>query len=283
MFPHHRSGVRAVHFVFTCLLAAAAIASLSVPAAAQHADRDDDHDHGHDYLHFSHPLITESPSPDTKVRLDAAFESSDVPPGSRSTALRGEVEYAFSRSLSLAIVAPFVRITSPRGARGSALGSVELSAKAASLVFARSGVLVGGGMSVGLPTGSDAKGIGSGHLYELSPFVDAAMRRGNVEAVGFLTYSTVTNRHAGDPSEGSATLNGSVLWRVVPQIELLGEVATSRAIGGGEGAHYETFLAPGIKWRPESWPKLAIGVAAVRGVGIARTTNGVQLSAFYHL
>jgi hypothetical protein len=280
MSPLKRFGVRAGKRLVVYVCAVLVIAVFPTRARAQGDHHDEDHDHG--YLHFSHPLITESPSPDTKIRLDAAFGSSDEPADSHAIGLRGEVEYAFSKSLSLAVVAPFVHVTSPRDARTSSLGSVELSAKAASFTFAESGVLIGGGMSVGLPTGSDTKGIGSGHLYEISPFVDAAIRRGDVETTGFLTYSTTTNRNATDDNERSLTFDGSMLWRVIRQIELLGEVTTSRSFGGADGSYSETFLAPGIKWRPSAWPKVAVGVGGILGVGDARKSNAVQMSAFYH-
>lgn len=278
MFQSHWHGARAGRLLSAFAVLCIVSASFSNFALAQDAGHDDDHDHGG--LHFSHPLVTESPSPDTKVRFDALFESGAL--DSRATELRGEVEYGFSNSFSLAVVAPFVRVTSPQAARATSLGSVELSAKAASYAFAESGVLVGGGLTVGLPTGNDAKGIGSGHLYEMSPFVDAAVKRGDVEAVGFLTYSTVVNRNATDENERVLTFDGSLLWRFVPQLEALAEVTTSRSIGSSAGSYSETFLAPGIKFRPAAWPKVAVGAAVLRGIGDASGTNAVQLSAFYH-
>ena len=260
------------------LLALIAVsAALSPAVRAQDAH---DEDHGHGYLHFSHPLITESPSPDTKLRFDAGFLRNDDAGETRVTSLVGEAEYAFSRSLSFALQVPFVRLSSSGVASSSAVGNVELSLKGASYAFDESGTLFGGGVSVGLPTGSDAKGIGSGHIYELAPFVDAAVRRGNVEIVGFLTYSTSVNQDAGEQAERSLTLDGSVLWRVAPAIELLAEISTSRALDGSKTT--DTFLAPGVKWRPAAWPKIALGVAALRGIGDASGVTGVQLSGFYH-
>jgi len=46
------------------VLLVAFLAPSTVLRGQQH---DDDHEHEH--LHFSHPLVTESPSPDTKIRL----------------------------------------------------------------------------------------------------------------------------------------------------------------------------------------------------------------------
>ncbi len=44
------------------------VVPLGVASAQEHAEADH-----HEGLHFSHPLIAESVSPDTKVRLDYAF------------------------------------------------------------------------------------------------------------------------------------------------------------------------------------------------------------------
>ena len=273
-------GAIAERVVLACAVAVCTLVMVASRAAAQDADHDLDHEHG--LLHFSHPMVTESPSPDTKLRLDAVFEHIDEPVDGRAVEMRGEYEYAFAPTFSLAVVAPFDRITSPSYARTSGLGDVEISAKAASYAFAHSGVLLGGGMSVGLPTGSDTKGIGSGHLFELSPFVDAAMRRGPVEMVGFLTYSALANRNATDDNERELTFNGSALWRAAEQIELLAEIASSRSYGGTESAYSETFLAPGIKWRPAKFEKIAVGASLIRGLGDASSSNAVQISAFYH-
>jgi hypothetical protein len=267
---------------FICVVAFCAIVLAPMSSGAQESDHDHELNHEHEYLHFSHPMVTESPSPDTKFRFDATFLHADEPVGARATEMRGEFEYAFARTFSLAVVAPFVRITSPSDARTSGLGNVELSAKAASFAFAHSGALVGAGLTLGLPTGSDAKGTGSDHLYEISPFVDAALRKGPVELVGFLTYSALANRNAGDANEREVTFDGSVLWRAAEELELLAELSTSRSYGGAESAYTQTFLAPGIKWRPAKFEKVAIGASAIRGVGSASGVNAVQLSAFYH-
>lgn len=275
-----KPGARAERLMLVCAIALTA--SLATASVGRAQDTEHELNHEHEYLHFSHPMVTESPSPDTKFRFDAEFLRGDEPIGARASEMRGEFEYAFARTLSLAVVAPFTRITSPVDARASGFGNVELSAKAASFAFAQSGALVGGGMSVGLPTGSDAKGIGSGHLYEISPFVDAALRRGPVEVVGFLTYSALANRDAGDANERDVAFDGSVLWRAARELELLMELSTSRSYGGAESAYTETFVAPGLKWRPAKFEKVAIGASAIRGVGNASGINAFQLSAFYH-
>ena len=117
--------------------------------------------HDHDHLHFSHPLVTESPSPDTKLRLDYIGTRTSDPTGVSENTFRLEGEYSFNHSVSLAIVTPFISRTAPAAERASGLGNIELSLKAASLAFGERGLLLGGGLSAALPTGSDTKGIAS--------------------------------------------------------------------------------------------------------------------------
>jgi hypothetical protein len=237
-------------------------------------------DHDHAKLHFSHPILTESPSPDSKFRVDF-IHAVDNALGARVNTFQVEGEFGFSDALSLAVVAPFVSVTSPADARANALGNVELQLKAASFRWDENGVLVGGGITAGLPTGSDAKGIGSGHIFELEPFVDAAYKQGRFEGVAFLSVASTFNQRAGEERERYATLNASSLFRAHPQVELLAEVSTSRDLYG-TSPKFETVIAPGIKWLPAAAPKLAIGISRAFGIGELRDTRAFQLSGFYH-
>src|SRR5512132_1760058 len=111
-------------------------------ASIQAQEHEDDHDHEH--LHFSHPLVTESPSPDTKVRIDYLGVRTSDATGIHENVFRLEGEYAFNHSVSLAIVTPFISRTAPATERSSGLGNIELSLKAASLAFGKQGLLLGG-------------------------------------------------------------------------------------------------------------------------------------------
>src|SRR3954466_8500094 len=77
----------------------------SIAAVGQTNEHEDDDGP----LHFSHPIIVESPSPDTKIRFDYGyFRSRDA--GERVTdhLLRVEAEYAFSHSFSIAVTTPVI-------------------------------------------------------------------------------------------------------------------------------------------------------------------------------
>jgi len=248
--------------------------------ASQAQEHDDDHDH--DHLHFSHPLVTESPSPDTKLRLDyIGFRTSD-PSGIHENIFRLEGEYAFTHSVSLAVVTPFISRTAPATEQASGLGNIELSLKAASLAFGEHGLLVGGGLSAALPTGSDVKRIGSSHLVELEPFLDAGYKRDALELVGFAILSSTFRRRPGEEAERSLTFDLSALYRLQPRLEGLIEMMTSRALAGPESGIQQTFVAPGFKVYPFTNRKFMFGASFEIGTGVIHDTHALLLSGFYH-
>jgi hypothetical protein len=249
-------------------------------AATQAQEHEEDHDH--DHLHFSHPMVTESPSPDTKLRLDFLAARTSGSAGLHENTIRLEGEYAFNHSVSLAIVTPFISRTAPVGERASGLGNVELSLKAASLAFGEGGLLIGGGLSVGLPTGSDKKAIGSGHIVEIEPFLDAGYKRDELELVGFARLSSTLHRQAGEEAERSLSFDFSALYRIQSRLEGLIEVTTSRALVGAESGSQQTFVAPGLKIYPFTNRMLMFGASVELGTGIVHDTRAVLVSGFYH-
>jgi hypothetical protein len=267
-------------------LALSLVSALTRAASAQdsvaHDEHDDDHEHGH--LHFSHPMVTESPSPDTKLRLDYLWGRKDFPT-LRLTAheLRLEGEYAFSPAFSVAVTVPYVWVV-PSGLSGvNGFDNTELSLKAASLRWAERGLLVGGGMSAGLPTGSDERGIGTSRAVELEPFVDLALKRGRLELVGFGHYGTTVRNAAGRDAEREVGLNGSLLYAVAPVVEALIEVESVRDVAPGEEHSTTSLVAPGVKLYPFRNRQLMAGVSGRIGVGGGATDfRGLLVSAFYH-
>ncbi len=256
------------------------ITVLAVPSAV--VAQEHEHDDHHAHLHFSHPLVTESPSPDTKIRFDyAAVWSNDVPE-IRDYLVRVEGEYAFTNSVSVALTAPYEFRTEPAADRANGLGNLELSLKFASLRYGERGALLGGGFSAELPTGSDEKQIGSSHLFELEPFLDVGYKREQLEIVGFARLSSTVNRRPGEDSERSLAFDFSTLYRLHPRLEALMELTTERALVGSESGIPQTFLAPGVKVYPFANPQLMFGASLQLGTGAVSSVKGVVLSAFYH-
>lgn len=271
------SGLRGVHSRHSMLI----VALLFIPLAGMKAQEHKE-DHDHDHLHFSHPLVTESPSPDTKLRQDYLYVLTSGTGGVREDIIRIEGEYAFTPSLSLALVTPFISRAEPATDRVSGVGNIELSLKAASLAFGDHGLLLGGGLSVALPTGSDAKGIGSTHIVELEPFLDAGYKRNALELVGFATLSSTFHRRAGDEAERNLTFDFSALYQMESRFEGLIEVTTTRALVGPESGSQQTFVAPGFKVYPFTNRRFMFGASLEIGTGVVRDTHVLLLSGFYH-
>jgi len=257
------------------------LVGLLIPHGVLRSQEHDD-DHEHEHLHFSHPLVTESPTPDTKVRFDYIATRTSDATRERGREVRLEGEYAFTHSVSLAVVTPYVWRKSQATPEVSGLGNVELSLKAASLALAERGILLGGGVTTALPTGNDAKEIGSSHIVEVEPFLDAAYKRNALELVGFATLSSNFRRRAGDESERNLTFDFSALYRIQSRLEGLIEATTERALIGPESGSQQTFIAPGLKIYPFTNKQFMFGASAEFGTGAVRDTRLLMLSAFYH-
>ena len=271
---HKVSRTRTFLFGITVLFAA--------PVTLVHAQGEHAHHDHHEGLHFSHPLLNESPSPDTKLRLD--YLGSRIGSGSDRVTEHGarlEGEYEFADGVSLAVTVPWVRRQAPFGSvQGT--GSTELSLKATSVRWGERGVVVGGGVSVGLPTGSDEKAIGSSRTVELEPFADVGVKLGGLELVAFGRFGATVHNPAGVEAERALAVVGSALYPVGRLAELLMEVETLHPLVGDEPA--TTRLAPGIKLYPFPNRHLMAGVSApiaVKRSG-APESRTVIASVFYH-
>jgi hypothetical protein len=118
-------------------------------------------------LHFSHPLFGESPSPDTKVRADYFFRNESREATGESHTARLEGEYALRDWLSIEADIPYtVRDPDPESSERH-LDTVEIAVKLATSAFSEQGLLLGGGLELGLPTGDSSREIGSSHILEV--------------------------------------------------------------------------------------------------------------------
>ncbi len=266
-----------------CFAVFAALTLLPTTAIAQHDhdtnDADCDH-HNDGLLHFSHPLFTESPSPDTKLRLDYLYAG--LARGVRDHSVRVEAEYAFSPNVSIEANLPFTS-RSAFGTSTSAVGSGEIALKLASFAAARHGLLLGGGIGFGLPTGNDEKGIGSGHIVEVEPYVDLGYKRNALELVSFAAFSTATRRNPDDEEEQEFALALSLLYHLDTRLETLLEMETRRALAGEESGHQAVNAGAGIKYHVPGTRALVLGIG-----GRVPLTNDREfqrefiVSALYH-
>src|SRR5689334_7077921 len=89
-------------------------------------------DHAHGPLHFSHPIITESASPDTKLRFDYGFQRFSGEQGDQGNdhTSRVEFEYALNKNVSVSVTTPFTFRRPEVGHSSNHLDNVEVSLKA---------------------------------------------------------------------------------------------------------------------------------------------------------
>lgn len=240
--------------------------------------------HHHDEeLHFSHPLIAESPSPDTKVRFDYFYRR--LRAGERATehTPRVEFEYAFRPSFSVEVNVPYTFRHVEGEARTSHADSIDVALKIANFALKDRHVLLVYGVEFGLPTGSDSRGIGSSHIIDVAPYFGAGLKKEKVEVVGFSSVSVPTNKRTGDRDATTFGYQLSFLFKPTPSIQPLIELDGKTGLNGLERGNTVVNLSPGIKFRPlhsEHW-QLGAGVGFPITNRHEFNTRAV-VSTFYH-
>ena len=238
--------------------------------------------HHHDEeLHFSHPLITESPSPDTKVRFDYFYRRFRAERTSEHSP-RVEFEYAFKPSFSVEVNLPYTFRKVEGEPTVSHAESMDVAIKLTSSAFKEDHVLLVYGVEFGLPTGSE-KEIGSSHLVEMAPYFGAGLKKEKLEVVGFSSVGFVMNRRTNDEEATRLGYQLSFLFKPNPTIQPLIEIDGETGVSGRERGNTVVNLSPGIKFRPLHSEHWQLGA----GVGFPVTSrhefsSRVVVSAFYH-
>jgi hypothetical protein len=236
-----------------------------------------------DALHFSHPLLAESPSPDTKIRTDYIFRAEAGEEKAETHTAQLEAEYAFRPWISVETNIPFTFRNPDDGRNRRNLDTIEIGVKLATFALADHGVLLGGGIELGLPTGDTAKGIGSSHILEVEPFLDVGFKRGDLEIVGFLSPAVPTNKNGEDEADLELGWNVSMLYHLHWRVQALLEFDGERVFGGEESGHSTANIAPGIKIAPTANQNLKIGAGVSLPISDDKDFNvRAILSVFYH-
>jgi hypothetical protein len=257
---------------------ALALTTLLIPITSL-ADADSPNDH----LHFSHPLFAESPSPDTKIRTDYIFRNEAGEEKAETHTAQLEVEYAFRPWISVETNIPFTFRNADDGGNKRNLDTIEIGVKLATSAFADHGLLLGGGIELGLPTGDSSKGIGSSHILEVEPFLDFGFKRQDLEIVGFLSPAVPTNKNGEDEADVELGWSLSMLYHLHRRVQVILEFDGERAFGGEESGHATANISPGLKIVPTANQNLAIGA----GVSLPISDDEdfdvrTILSVFYH-
>lgn len=257
---------------------ALAFARVSAPASAQ-----DTHTHTGTHtheqhvasLHFTHPLIAESVSPDTKLRVDFSR-----PEPSADVTWELEAEYAFTRAFS-------VEIGTHYESESHEFGHTHVFAKFANYSLGDRGVLLGFGLGVGIPSSSSEEMVPDSHThdshedaYEIEPFINAGLKRGNWETAGWMRY---THGFATDeaPASDRVSYNLVTLLHATALIQPLLEVHGVAV--GNDAAPESASVTPSLRLVPFKGKGLAIGAGVSFPIAGSREYDSrLALSAFWH-
>lgn len=232
-------------------------------------------------LHFSHPLVGESPSPGTKVRIDHRFDSIET--GGELNTARLEAEYAIRRWVSVEVDVPWTYRRRAGRPTENHLNDVEAALKLATFALADRGVLLGGGVAAELPTGDAATGIGSEDVTVVAPFVSAGLRRGALEVVGRAEFGIPTGGDASVEPDLELTWNGSALVHVGGRLMVLAEFDGAHVSGGAEDGFDAVYAAPGVKLVPLRGTAIEVGASVRVALTDERDTDISTVgSVFYH-
>jgi hypothetical protein len=211
-------------------------------------------------LHFSHPLTAESPSPDNKIRLDYILENRSNSSGGNSHTLQVEFEHAFNPAWSIEFGIPYAFINPDTADSVSGFGNAEIGIKHARYDLADQGIIYGGGLEIGLPSGDGNKGIGSHHEFEIEPFFFVGKQQDQWELIGFAAFGIPGNRNGEDEADWEVEWNTSLLHHhtdtFATVLELDGEIPK----GGEEEGEDVVNATVGIKFQPTDDPNLSIGI-----------------------
>jgi hypothetical protein len=234
-------------------------------------------------LHFSHPLIAESPSPDTKVRFDYFYRSfrDGIQAGEHTP--RVEFEYAFRPWISIETNVPYTFRRVEGQPQTSHTDNIEVALKVANIALKEKRVLFVYGLSLELPSGSDTKEIGSDHIFEIKPYFGFGVKREKVEVVGSSSVGIPTNKDTADEDDTRLDYELSFLFKPATTVEAVIELDGETLLAGPDRGQTTINFSPGIKFRPFHSEHWQIGA----GIGFPLTNDReffrrVVVSAFYH-
>jgi len=207
--------------------------------------------------HFAHPLVTESPMPENEARL--SFEFDRLADGGTGYTLEGTGEVALSRWFSIEASAPITFLDNDASSDEFGLGNTTIGVKFASFAFENSGILLAAGLEVGLPTGDDAKGIGSNDTIEFEPWVGFGYQHDDWEWIGRVGVGLPTTSGTKEADEELEWAT-SLLYHFNESVAALVELDGTRAFGGEEDGYDNVSITPGLRFYPSDDRDVSIGV-----------------------
>lgn len=294
----HPTSIQGRRLLAALLIALSAVTLRADRANAQEHEHehDEEHDeeHGHDIadpagdhhlgLHFTHPLIAESVSPDTKIRIDHQFL--DLPDGDQLNIGVLEGEYAFMRAFSIEAGIPY-------SYTDAAFGNLEVSLKFANFALEKYGLLLGYGVEFGFPTaeheeeaspalatfGATLDGpptvtrvnthplsaSSGGELgeaeWELAPFLNIGWKHGPLELVAWGKLGVPFAQDAIEEVATELGYNLSAVYHMSSRWQAVLELDGSGGVSGPTVGEDVLNFSPGLRWRVLADAPFVIGTS----------------------
>lgn len=237
--------------------------------------------HAHPGVDISHPIVTESPLPETKLRLNYSFADGDDG-NAHEAAL--EAEYAFTQNFSVEAVIPYVFIDPDDGSAENGFGDASIAFKLASYAWVDHNLLPAIGLEVALPTADEEKGLGTDHVVELEPFFRVGYWNGPFEVIGTVGVGIPLNQTDEESEEEDFSLSYglSLLYHVAPTLQALLELH-GQSIFGGDDAH-SLYISPGVTFQPFDDRSMNIGLGVTLPLTDERDFDyGINVMWILHL
>ncbi|MBL28930.1 MAG: hypothetical protein CMM50_15415 [Rhodospirillaceae bacterium] len=223
--------------------------ALAVPVAAL-ADEDESGE-------FITPLIADSPTPDTELIFSHQYTDEET--RSRQTAeVEGEVKIV--EGLSVSVQVPYTFIDPDNGPQSSAFDNVEIAVK-----FAHTptrDLLIGGGLEVELPTGDEEEDVGDVRAVGIAPYLDAGIRFGRAELVGFLFFEVPMNESDAEADEVDLEIGYNLSFSYAVTDRLWGFVEFDGShVAIGEEEKTVVNLSPGVRFAPFGTPDVQLAAS----------------------
>lgn len=229
---------------------------------------------------LAHPLIAESPTPDTELRFEYIFVEKQ---NADEYIVNPEGELAIASWASIEVDLPYVFRDSTVGtASENNFGVAEVALKLAHGIGPNA--LVGGGLELGLPTGDDTKSIGSNNELVIEPFVDFGVKFKTFEVITFLGFGIPINQQSAeerDAKDLELEYNLAFAHWFAPSTRLILELDGEAVVVGDDNEAVINFTA-GFIGSPNANLPLEIGA----GISFPITSdkefdNRVIFSALY--
>jgi hypothetical protein len=219
------------------------------------------------------PLVARNPTPERELELNVEYEKGDE---GKEVEAEVELSWRFADRIEASIEVPVLFLMPRESADEWGLGDLTLGGKALVFQSIDQPALVTVGLELGLPTGSDSRGLGGS--FAVTPYVTTGIGLGVIDVIGDVGYTWVLD----GPDDGVETFALNVAaayrgWRqVIPMLEVSLVTQTGGGNGGGEDEEGEpdlvgkaqVYLTPGVIVQSLAWMPPAASLRAGVQIGL---------------